>query len=101
MNILAKPKEYNHLIPVCHALMSNKSYYSYINIFNDIKLNLHLYNIRLDDSKLYFIHDFEKGLIKAIDDYFPNAKNIGCYYHYCKSLWAYAKKHQCYTKKII
>ena len=63
MNILAKPKEYNHIILVCHALMSNKSYYSYINILNDIKLNLYLYNIRLDDSKLYFIHDFEKGLV--------------------------------------
>ena len=40
MNILAKPVDYDHIIPIIHVLMSNKSYYSYINIFSDIKLNL-------------------------------------------------------------
>ena len=35
MNILVKPNDYNHIIPMCHVLMSNKSYISYINIFND------------------------------------------------------------------
>ena len=49
---------------------------------------------------MYFIHDFEKGLVKAIGEYFQKSKSIGCYYHYCKSLWVYAKKHQCFQKKI-
>ena len=26
-------------------------------------------------------------------------KSIGCFYHYCKSLWVYAKKHNCFIKK--
>ena len=40
MNILVKPLDYNHVIPVFMVLMNSKSYYSYINIFSDIKLNL-------------------------------------------------------------
>ena len=80
--------------------MSNKSYYSYINIFIDIKLNVFMKIIKINWEKVYFIHDFEKGLVKSIEEYFPKSKSIGCYYHYCKSLWVYAKKHNCYEKKI-
>ena len=100
MNILIKPADYDHIIPIIHVLMSNKSYYSYINIFSDIKLNLFIKKININWEKMYFIHDFEKGLVKAIGEYFPKSKSIGCYYHYCKSLWVYAKKHQCFQKKI-
>ena len=99
MNILVKPDNYNHIIPIIHVLMSNKSYYSYINIFSDIKLNVFIKNIKINWEKVYFIHDFEKGLVKSIEEYFPKSKSIGCYYHYCKSLWVYAKKHNCYQKK--
>ena len=99
MNILAKPSNYNHIIPVIHVLMSNKSYYSYINIFSDIKLNIFLKGLKLNWENIYFIHDFEKGLVKAIKEYFPKSKSIGCFYHYCKSLWVYAKKHQCFINK--
>ena len=44
MNILAKPLDYNHVIPVFLVLMSNKSFYSYINIFSDMKLILLIKN---------------------------------------------------------
>ena len=99
MNILAKPQDYNHVIPVFLVLMSNKSFYSYINIFSDIKLNLLIKKLNINWNSIYFIHDFEKGLVKAIEEYFPESKSIGCFYHYCKSLWVYAKKHQCFKKK--
>ena len=98
MNILVKPQDYTHVIPVFMVLMSNKSYYSYINIFSDIKLNLLIKKLDVNWDSIYFIHDFEKGLVKAIGEYFPKSKSIGCFYHYCKSLWAYAKKHGCFKK---
>ena len=50
-------------------------------------------------GKVYFIHDFEKGLVKSIEEYFPKSKSIGYYYHYCKSLCVYAKTHNCYERK--
>ena len=37
-------------------------------------------------------------MVKSIAESFPNYKNIGCYYHYCKTILVYAKNHQCYTK---
>ena len=64
-----------------------------------MKLQIFLNQIKEDWANIYFIHDFEKGLVKAIQEYFSNSKSIGCYYHYCKSLWVYAKKHQIYIKK--
>ena len=99
INILVKPNDYNHIIPICHVLMTNKSYISYINIINDLKLQLFLNQIKVDCTNIYFIHDFDKGLVKAIEEYFSNSKSIVCCYHYCKSLWIYAKKHQIYIKK--
>ena len=98
MNILAKPSNYNHIIPIIHVLISNKSYYSYIHIFNDIKLNIFLKGLKINQENIYFIYDFDKGLVKAIAEYFPKSKSIGCFYHYCKSLWVYAKKLQCFIK---
>ena len=62
--------------------MANKSYISYINIFNDLKLQLFLNQIKVDWGNIYFIYDFEKGLVKAIEEYFSNSKSIDCYYHY-------------------
>ena len=62
MNILIKPADYGHIIPIIQILMSNKSYYSFINIFSDIKLNLFIKNIIRE--KIYFIYDFEKVLVK-------------------------------------
>ena len=48
MNILVKPNDYNHIISICHVLMTDKSYISYINIFNDLKLQLFLNQIKVD-----------------------------------------------------
>ena len=66
------------------VLMNSKSYYSYINIFSDIKLNLLIKKLAVNWDSIYFIHDFEKGLLKAIGEYFPKSKSIGCFYHYWK-----------------
>ena len=51
--------------------MSNKSYYSYINIYSDIKLNIFLKRVKINWDNIYLINDFEKGLVKAIEQYFP------------------------------
>lgn len=48
MNILVKLKEYYHIMPAYHVLMNNNSYYSFINIFQELKLNLHIDKIKLD-----------------------------------------------------
>ena len=98
MNILIKPVKTDIVIPIMNIIMSNKSYSSLMYIFNDLNLILFLNQITIDWKNIVIVTDFEKGLIKAIEDSFPQSKYIGYYYHYCKCLWVYAKNHMCYNK---
>ena len=72
MNILIKPEKTDIVIPIMNIIMPNKSYSSYMYIFNDLKLILFLNKITVDWKKIVIVTDFEKGLIKAIEISFLN-----------------------------
>ena len=66
--------------------MKTKTEISYKNVFDNFKLILLDYNIKVDFSKIYIFTNFEKSLRNAIVFSFPNSNLIGCYFHYIKSL---------------
>ena len=48
--------------------MTKKSYLSYVHIFNDIKTILFIKK-KYEWNNIYFIHDFEKGLVKTKEQF--------------------------------
>ena len=66
MNILIKPNKYNHVIPIAHVIMSNKSYLLHMNVFNDIKFLLKLKKIRIILDNIYFITDQPSKVSKIV-----------------------------------
>ena len=86
-NILVKIGNNNSVIPICNIIITHKSYYSYMHIFNEIKFMLYLKKINIDWKEKVFITDFEKGLAKAISEQFPNSKYYGCKFPIRVSKW--------------
>lgn len=86
MNVLVKPTKANIFIPIMNIILTNKSYSSYMYLFNNLKLILYLYNIKVIWKILLSIS-------------LPLYKYIVWYYHYFKTLWVYAINHMCYNKK--
>lgn len=60
--------------------MTNKRAETYEKIFEYIETHL----FKLQPSQ--FMADFEKGIRKAIQNYFPQAALYGCWYHYCAAI---------------
>ena len=48
MNILIKPKNSKTIILILNILTTNKSIYIYLNIFNDIKLLIKIYKLKIN-----------------------------------------------------
>ena len=66
--------------------MRYKTEISYLNLFENLKLLLHQYNINIDSSNLYMMTDFENPLRKALKKSFPNSNILGCFFHYLKAI---------------
>lgn len=60
--------------------MSGKTAELYKMVFQFIELNF----FKLEPA--HFMTDFEGGLRKAINEFYPNAVLSGCWYHYCAAL---------------
>ena len=71
--------------------MTHKSEYSYNKIFTEIKnLVNKFYNIDIFNN-IIFMSDFEKVLQNSIGLNFSKSPQLGCYFHYIKSLWKKAQ----------
>ena len=82
--------ENGHYVPLVFVLLENKETESYCKAFNTIK-------IKCEERKLKFcpleVHvDFEKGIHNAAKSSFPEAKILGCRFHFSKSLYDKIKK---------
>ncbi|KAG0442470.1 PKS-NRPS hybrid synthetase [Dictyocoela muelleri] len=67
--------------PFLFILMTNKTEESYKNVFNKTK-ELFCINPKLIKT------DFDKALINATSDYFPNISSHGCLFHLGQAIWA-------------
>ena len=92
LNILAYNDNTKFIAPVCFILMTNKSYNSYIKIFQEIKFLLENYDLPWKYNDVKFMCDFEKSLMNSLKKEFKNSKINGCYFHYIKSLWKKVRK---------
>ena len=92
MNILAYNDNTKFIALVCFILMTNKSYNSYIKIFQEIKFLLENYDLPWKYNDAKFMCDFEKSLMNSLKKEFKNSKINGCYFHYIKSLWKKVRK---------
>lgn len=82
--------QYNIRIPGCFILINNKTEVGYkymLNILFNILTNENTLELNLKSITT----DFEFGLINAINDVFPNIKQIGCFYHFSRALCEKAK----------
>lgn len=60
--------------------MTNKAAKLYETIFKHIEDNV----FKLQPAQ--FMADFEAGLRKALNSYYPNSNLFGCWYHYCAAV---------------
>ena len=72
----------NLKVPGLFALLSNKSYSDYKNLFLLIKD--YVFDININKT---ITIDFEEPLIKAIHEIVPNDRLIGCYFHFKNDLY--------------
>ena len=86
-NIIAYIDEENFDTSIAYILMSNKSHMIFKKMFNDFKFLINIQNINIYFKKITIICDFEKSLIKAVKEEFPEAKINGCFFHFVKALW--------------
>ena len=101
LNIMGFIEDVKKPILLIFVPMTHKSYESYNNIFVSIKTLIESLNISLKYDKLIIIADYEKALRNAVLNNFPDIKMEGCYFHYVKNLWSYAKKHSLCKKNIL
>jgi len=74
-----------YVIPLVYALLSDKTRHTYYNMFGSIRDGL----ARLGHcfSPAFIMSDFESGLIEAARLQFPNARHLGCHFHFGQALW--------------
>lgn len=80
----------NDVIPIIYVLLSGKSCDLYLEVFKYIENNI----FKLKPTR--FMADFESGLRKAINEYYPQAILNGCWYHFCACIRRYFLSHQLY-----
>lgn len=76
---------FDTLIPVCYALLPDKLETTYKRLFELLKMKAHQYNIELSPEIIQI--DFEKAVINAVSQIFPNSSIRGCYFHFTQAIW--------------
>ena len=72
----------NSVVPVVFALLPDKKYRSYFDLFSNLKTALEIRDLEL--SATTFISDFEPNIKKCFVEQFPDVSTQGCYFHYAK-----------------
>ena len=85
--IIDKTSEY--VIPVCWIFMSSKDYQCYKFCLYHLRELVTRSNMIRWTLK-YITVDFEAGLMKAVNEIFPEARLIGCLFHFKQALWCSA-----------
>ena len=88
--ILYYDSDLNKRFPGLFALINNKKENGYLELFRKIYDIISINKTKEISLKSYTI-DFEIGLINVCKSIFKNVKCVGCYYHYTRAIWEYAK----------
>ena len=91
-NIAGFFKDIDGIIPLMYIPMSNKSERLYTIVLDNVLKILKLFNIDINSITNLMMSDFEIALRNSIKNSFPQAILDGCFFHYSKLLWKYAKR---------
>ena len=91
-NIIGFFKDIDGIIPLMYIPMSNKSERLYTIVLDNVLKILKLFNIDINSITNLMMSDFEIALRNSIKNSFPQAILDGCFFHYSKLLWKYAKR---------
>ena len=72
-------------------MQNNRCKKSYEHLFTKIKTIITIENTK-NISLLTYSTDFEVSLIESLKEVFPEQRRVDCYFHYCKNVYAKAKK---------
>ena len=72
-------------IPLVWSFLENKTSSTYVTMFNVIKERCSSLGVSFVPNKI--LSDYESGFLKACELSFPEAKKMGCYFHYTQSLY--------------
>ncbi|XP_039299893.1 uncharacterized protein LOC120355509 [Nilaparvata lugens] len=70
-------------VPVAFFLMKRKTEDSYRRVLSHMRENFLNWNFTTITT------DYEVGLVNAIRAVFPEARHIGCWFHFCQAIWRY------------
>ncbi|XP_046806253.1 uncharacterized protein LOC124419743 [Lucilia cuprina] len=73
-------KYFDEVFPIFFILMDKKTKKAYEGVFQYIKHNI------FDMDPAVFITDYEHALRNSLRTVFPNARNVGCWFHYCQAI---------------
>jgi hypothetical protein len=79
--VMVRDAALDHYIPVFYVLVQRKTQWTYWNALNEIIVSL---GGKISVSQVHC--DFEKGLINAIREIFPEARVVGCLFHWKQAL---------------
>ena len=83
--------------PGLFGLINNKKKEGYLCMFKKIKEIITIEETK--DLSIYsYSIDFEEALLETCKIIFPKARGVGCYYHYCKNLYKYARQLNLFQK---
>lgn len=78
---LGSTDTHRNIIPVIYALLPNKTTNIYVTLFRLIKSQIPEFDPHI------IILDFEQAPMLAVRRVYPQANIVGCYFHFCRSLW--------------
>ncbi|XP_039296716.1 uncharacterized protein LOC111057354 [Nilaparvata lugens] len=70
-------------VPVAFFLMKRRTEDSYRRVLSHMRENFLNWNF------MTITTDFEVGQVNAIRAVFPEARHIGCWFHFCQAIWRY------------
>jgi len=90
------PKQYSQLftihgvveslvVPLVYALLPDKCRSTYFNLLTLIRTSIGNLGLALNPEVI--VSDFEFGELEALRQHFPNARLVGCYFHFCQAVW--------------
>jgi hypothetical protein len=74
-----------HVVPLVYSLLSDKTSATYYSVFNHLRNRLSQIGLTLNPE--FIVSDFEAGFIEAVRLQFPQAKHLGCHFHFGQAVW--------------
>jgi MULE transposase domain len=76
---------HGQVVPLVYSLLGSKLRSTYYDFF--AVLRRYISNLGLVFDPAFIVTDFEHSAIHALRQHFPQARRIGCFFHFCSALW--------------